>query len=129
MTPAQKQPTSEELARASLRVDVMRNQSQMAMTEESRLLLAALIRDEMRVAVADGITEAMTDANAAKFCRAMVSEAKNMATDASVEVAGGLLKDLLKKGLMFLFLGSLVYGIGGWSALAAVGKWFTSGVK
>jgi len=115
-------PTPEEIARAKLRVSVSDNREQMHMTEESRLLLAALIRDEMRVAVAEGIGAAMNDKNAATFCRAMVQEAKNMAAEKSVEMAGGVLKAFLGKALTFVFLGSLVYAVGGWSALAAMGK-------
>lgn len=110
--------------KAAMGASMDRNRHQVAMTDESRQLLTSMLRDEMRVAVADGIAAAMTDKNAAQFCRAVLGEAQKMATEKTGEVVGSALGALVKKGLMFLFLGSIVYAIGGWSALAKLGSFF-----
>lgn len=117
---------SEQKARESLRKSVEDNAQQMAITQESRELLAAVLRDDMRIAVAEGISAAMTDANAQKFVRSMLREAQQMAAEKSVAVAGGALKALFMRALTFLFLGLIVYGLGGWSALMAFGKFLAA---
>jgi hypothetical protein len=121
--------TAEETA-AALRASKTINESQQAITDESRVLLIGFLRnemrDELRIAVAEGVSGAMTDANAQKFVRSMWAEAQKMAAEKSVEVAGGAIKALLKRALLFLFLGSLVYAVGGWSALAALAKFLAS---
>lgn len=117
--------TSEQAASA-LRKSVRDNSEQMALTDESRRLLADLLEDRMRIAVAEGITAAMTDANASMFVRAMFAEAQRMAAEKSVEVAGGVLKALVMRAITFTVLGWLVYALGGWTALAGYVK-FTKG--
>lgn len=121
---------SENQARESLRRSVDENKSQQALVQESRELLTSLIRNEMRddlrIAVAEGVQAAMTDANAQRFVRSMLAEAQRMAAEKSVEVAGGVFKALVMRALTFLFLGLIVYSLGGWSALAAFGKFLAA---
>lgn len=121
-------PPAETTARDALRASVHTNQQQQALTEESRLLLADMLENRMRIAVAEGIAESMTDENAARFCRAVLSEAQKMASEKTGQMVGGAVMALVKRGLLFVFLGSIVYAIGGWSALAGLAK-FLAGDK
>lgn len=117
---------SQDKAREALRKSVEENRPQVDITEESRLMLRDTLRNEMSEAFAEGLREAMTSDNARVFMRAMLSEAQQMATEKSVEVAGGVLKAIAIRAITFLFIGSIVYSLGGWSALAAMGKWFSA---
>lgn len=110
-------------ARAGLAKSMVDNRDQMAITDESRRLLADMLRDEMRIAVAEGVSAAMTDENAARFVRAVIAETQKMATLKAGEMAGSAIKALLGRTLLFVFVGSIVYAWGGWAALAAMGKW------
>lgn len=113
-------------ARNALEKSVSDNRQQVELTDESRRLLKDMLRDEMGEAFARGLREAMTSENARVFVRAMLTEAQSMATEKSVEVAGGVIKALFKRALMFLLLGSIVYSLGGWTALAALGKFLSN---
>lgn len=113
-------------ARAGLAGSVDENRQQVALTEESRKMLQSVLRDDMGNAFEAGLTKAMSSENARLFVRAMLTEAQKMAAEKSVEVAGGALKALIGKALLFLFLGSIVYAFGGWSALAALAKFLAS---
>lgn len=113
--------SSEEAAR-SLRKSVTDNRNQMDLTEESRLLLRDTLKDDMGDAFAAGLKNAMNSENARLFVRAMFAEAQQMAAEKSVQVAGGVIKAVLIRGLTFMVLGWLVYAVGGWTALAALGK-------
>lgn len=121
---------SADEARAGLRKSVADNRGQMDLTDESRRLLGDLLGDQlenrMRVAVAEGVTAAMTEENAQRFVQAVLTEMQKAATMKAGEVAGSVLKAALGKLVMFLVLGSIVYSWGGWSALAAMGKFFAS---
>jgi hypothetical protein len=116
-------PTGEDQARAGLAESVRKNRQQMEITQESRELLSATLRDEMGDAFARGLKEAMTSDNARLFVRAMFAEAQSMATEKTGEVVGGAVVALLKRGALFLFLGGIVYAVGGWGALAGLIKW------
>lgn len=120
-------PTGEEQARAGLAESVRKNRQQMDITEESRQLLVAALREEMAEAFAHGLKDAMSSENARTFVRAMLAEAQTMATEKTGEVVGGAVLALLKRAALFLFLGSIVYAVGGWSALAALGKFLKAG--
>lgn len=99
----------------------------MDITEESRRLLSDMLEDRMRIAVAEGISAAMTDANAQKFVRAMLLEAQTLATEKTGEMVGGAVIALLKRTALFLVLGSIVYAVGGWTSLAALIKFLKGG--
>lgn len=121
----------EEHARTGLDDSLDRNRQQHLLVEESRVLLTGLLRaelsDELRIAVAEGIQAAMTDEAAQRFVRSVLSEAQQMATAKTGEVVGGAVWALMKRGALFMFLGSIVYAIGGWGALASLAKFFASG--
>jgi len=118
--------SGEDQARAGLASSVEQIRQQVTLTEESRLLLQAGLRQDVRDAFAEGLKEAMTSENARLFMRSMLAEAQKMAAEKSVEVAGGLLKAAAMKALTFLFLGGIVYSLGGWGALASFVKWLTA---
>lgn len=113
-------------ARDALRESVETNRAQQALTDESRVLLTALIREEMRnemrLAVTEGIAAAMTEEAAEAFWRTGLSVLQRQATQHTGQIVGGAVLALLKRGALFLLLGGIVYAIGGWSALAGLGK-------
>ena len=113
-----------ENLRASMDDSMRKNATQVAMTDESRRLLTSLMSDEMRLAVAEGIQAAMSEENAQRFVRAVLNEAQRMATAKAGEAAVGVIGVLVKRAVLFLFLGSVVYAIGGWAALASMAKFF-----
>lgn len=80
------------------------------------------LRQEIAVAVGQGLKSAMTEDTAAAFWAAGLSVLqKQAAQHAGRFVLGGLLGLVRKLGL-FLTLGGIVYALGGWSALAALFK-------
>lgn len=112
-----------ENLKAALAVSVKENAVQVAITEESRVLLADTLRHEMAVAVAEGIKQAMTKETAEAFAGVFMEQIRIQATSKVDIWAGGLVRNAVKKTLYFLFVGSIVYGFGGWTALAAFGTW------
>lgn len=85
----------EDAARAALGGSARESRQQMAMTDESRVLLADLIEDRMRIAVADGIQAAMTDEAARRFTLAMLETIQEQAAQrAGLLVLGGLKKGI-----------------------------------
>lgn len=121
-------PTEAEIeAKAGLRHSMSRNAHQMAMTEESRILLTALLRDEMSHAVTEGIRAALTPEIANQFAMVMVDAIKKQANQKVNEAAGGMVRAALKKIGYFAMAGLIVYWIGGWGALAAIVNWFKPG--
>lgn len=112
----------ERAAKQALGGSVEENRHQVSMTEESRVLLAATLRQEMGDAFARGLKEAMTSDNARHFMRAMLTEAQVIAREKSDQFAGSIVRAGARKLLLFVVLGSVVYAFGGWSALAGLGK-------
>lgn len=114
----------EDAARAGLGASVERNKGQVAMTEESRLILAAMLRDEMRVAVAEGIAAAMSEENAERFWKkgfeVAQAEAKKRLREGAGDLVLGGVRGLLKWGSMVTVLVAFAYYLGGWAAAKAV---------
>jgi hypothetical protein len=108
--------TAEDEAGAALRASKAINQGQQVLTEESRILLAALLRDEMRVAVAEGISAALTDD---ALWKAVVKAIQDAAVERTGRfVLGGLTSILSKLGWVALAALAL-YAVGGFAALKA----------
>lgn len=120
-----------EATRENLRQSVADNRDQQALVQESRELLTDLMRNEMhdgmRMAVAEGIQAALTEDNARKFVQAVLAEFQAAATMKTGQIAGGLLKAFIGRVFLFVMLGSIVYAVGGWNALAALAKYLASG--
>ena len=112
--------SSADEAAAALRASKAINQGQQALTDESRVLLAAILREEMRIAVAEGIAAAMTDEAAERFWNKGLEVLQRQAK----QRAGGFLLDgLITAGKKLLWIGLFVvvaYSIGGWTLLKAV---------
>lgn len=116
--------TAEDQARAALKASTAINQGQQVLTEESRLLLTAFIRaelrDELRMAVAEGITAAMTDSAAERFWNKGLEVLQRQAK----QKAGGFLLEgvttAAKKALWIAVFVGIAYSIGGWTLLKAV---------
>lgn len=110
----------EEQAGAALKASAAMNHCQQVLTEESRLLLAAMLRDEMRIAVAEGIAAAMTDEAAERFWSTGLELLQRQAK----EKAGSFLLDgflaAAKKLLWVAVFMVAVYSLGGWALLKAV---------
>lgn len=112
-----------EAARQGMQKSVDDNRQQVAMTDESRRLLADLLEERTRTGVEEGIKAAMTSVNARLFMRSLITEAQAMASEKSVEVVGSALKAIAMKAFTFVVLGCIVYWVGGWAALGAMVKW------
>lgn len=116
----------ETALRAGMAKSMGDNAHQVAITQESRELLAAMLRDEMRIAVAEGISAALTPQKAREFAVVFLDAVKQQTNSKVNEVAGGVVRAAFKKLAWFLVAGSIVYWFGGWSALATLGKFLAS---
>lgn len=92
--------------------------------QEVRLLPETLAHLEERIAqaVRDGIKGSMTDETAAAFWGAGIDLLQKQATKRAGQIVIGGLWGLMQRVMLFLFLGGLVYSVGGWSALATLFK-------
>lgn len=106
--------TAAEEAAAALRASKVINMGQQALTDESRVLLAALLRDEMRVAVAEGLEAVLT--NEAVWAKVFVVLQKQATERTGRFVLGGLTA-VLKKALWIGAFALVAYSIGGWTLL------------
>lgn len=97
---------------------------QVALTPEALQQISAQVSDAVRV----GIRGAMTEETAAMFWSAGVSVFQKQATTHAGRFVLGGIWGLFRRAGMFMVLGGVVYAIGGWAALAALGKsLFTTG--
>lgn len=110
-------------ARAGMDKSLDKEKEQIAMTEGSRLVLQAMLRDELPTAIKAGISAALTPEAAGRFADALIDAMQARATQKMDRAAGGLVRMAFKKLAFFVIAGLIVYGAGGWGALIAVGKW------
>lgn len=111
--------TADETA-AAMRASKVINHEQQVLTEESRKLLAALLRDEMRIAVAEGIAAAMTDDAAERFWAKGLEVLQREASMRTGRfVLGGLTTMFKKLAWIGLFVVA-VYSVGGWALLKTI---------
>lgn len=120
--------TNAENLRKAMGDSMRENATQVAITEESRQLLQAVLREEMSAAVRKGIEEAMTEAAAREFARVFMDQMQAQATTRIDNWSGGLVRLMFRKVMFFAFMGSIVYSVGGWGALAALAKWLAGNV-
>lgn len=78
----------------------------------------AYLNEQVRLSVAEGISDAMTKENAKAFWAAGLEVLRDEAEDHAGRFVIGGLWGLARKLSMFLFLGGIVYALGGWTALA-----------
>ena len=98
--------------------------SEVRLTDET----GAWLEVKMAAAVREGIKGAMTEETAAAFWAAGLEVLQKQATQHAGRFVLGGLCDLARKASLFIALGSIVYAIGGWNALATLFKaLFTSG--
>lgn len=110
---------SDEL-RGALGQSVDTNRAQVALTEESRLLLQAMLRDEMSIAVAEGIAAAMTDEAAERFWNKGIEVLQRQA---QAKAGRFLLDGTLAAMKRLLWVGVFVvvaYSMGGWTLVKAI---------
>jgi hypothetical protein len=114
----------EEAARHGLGESVHKNRAQMEMTQESRALLASMVREEMRTAVTEGITAALTDENAERFWNKGFEVAQKQAKRRLREGAGDLViggvRGLVKWGGGAVVVLGFAYYVGGWQLVKTV---------
>lgn len=115
---------AETEAAAALRASMGINQAQQHLTDESRVLLASLLRDEMRTAVAEGLEDVLT--NEAVWAKVFVALQKQASERTGRWVLGGLVQVLKKAAWIGVFV-LMAYSIGGWTLLKAVWAAFTKG--
>ncbi|MBA3773838.1 MAG: hypothetical protein H0X13_15510 [Ramlibacter sp.] len=122
--------TSADQAAAGMKASMAINHAQQELTEESRVLLtsivASVVRDEMRIAVAEGISAALTDEAAERFWAKGLEVLQRQATVKTgrfiLDGVSTLAKKLFWVGLIVL----AIYSVGGWAAIkvawAAINK-------
>lgn len=110
----------EEAARLGLGKSVDDNRLQMAMTDESRVLLADLMENRMRIAVAEGIAAAMTEEAAERFWSKGIEVLQRQAAERTGRFLLDGLTAALKKVAWVVVFVLAVYSVGGWSLLKAV---------
>lgn len=116
--------TAEDQAAAALRASKAINEGQQALTHESRLLLASMLRDEMRVAVAEGIEAVMTNE---KVWAKVFVVLQEQATERTGRFVLGGLTAVFKKALWVGTFALIAYSIGGWALVKAVWAALTKG--
>jgi len=108
----------EQAARDALRKSVERNRMQVDLAQET----IAVIRHEIRDCVKEVITDALSEGNAEKFWAVGLTMLRRQTAEKTGTFVGGMAMALLRRGIIFMILGGVVYAIGGWTALAALWK-------
>lgn len=91
----------------------------LVLTRIEDISAAALTTEDIAKAMRDGLVAALHDpATWTAAARGVQESAKREAGDMAV----GALKGAAKRGLQFLLAGLLVYWLGGWALIAAVGQ-------
>lgn len=80
------------------------------------------LEEKIAQAVRKGIKGAANEETAAAFWGAGIDLLRKQATERAGQAVIGGLWGLMQRVMLFLFLGGLVYSVGGWSALAALFK-------
>lgn len=115
---------AEKSAAAALRASVAVNQGQQTLTEESRQLLTSFLRgelrDELRIAVAEGISAAMTEDAAERFWNKGFEVLQKQATVRTGRFVLGGLTAVAKKALWVVVFVGLAYSFGGWNLVKTV---------
>jgi hypothetical protein len=90
------------------------------LSDETRILLAHMVRDEMRLAIADGISAAMTDETAERFwskgLEVLQKQAQRKAGEFLLEGVGAA----IKKAAWITLIVAAVYTLGGWHLAKSV---------
>lgn len=116
-----------QAAQEALRESISEESQQIAMTEGSRLVLAAMLRDELPQAVEEGIRRVLTPDLAAQFAEAFIFAMKQQASVRVDSWAGSMVKGFFAKVWQHLwiivFAAAFAYSVGGFSGMVALGKW------
>lgn len=114
-------------ARAALDRSLELEQQQIAMTEGSRLVLRAMLREELPDAVAEGFKRVMTPETARMFSQVFIASMKEQASMRVDTWAGAAVKGFVRKVWenlwIIVFAGAFAYYVGGFAAVASLGKW------
>lgn len=114
-------------AAEALRESYMEEKQQIAMTEGSRLVLQAMLREEVPIAVAEGLKQVMTPETARMFADVFIEAMKQQASLKVDTWAGSVVKTTFKKAWehawLIVFAIGFAYSVGGFGAVAGVIKW------
>ena len=80
------------------------------------------LREVMRDAVREGVRDLVTEETIAAFWSGGLTMLQQQAAQHAGRFVLGGLWGLFRKASLFLLLGGAVYALGGWTALAALGK-------
>jgi hypothetical protein len=116
--------TTQDEAAAALRASKAINQHQQHLTEESRVLLAAILRTEMRDAVSKGIENVMTDE---RFWERVFAVLQKQATERTGRFVWAGVTLVFKKAMLIGLFALMAYSIGGWTLLKAIWAGMTKG--
>lgn len=123
--------TAADEAAAALRASAAINAGQQEMVDESRRLLAGLLREEMRlareeigIAVSEGIQAVLTSE---EFWAKVFAVLQRQASERTGRFVLGGLTVVVKKALWIGAFALLAYSIGGWTLLKAVWAALTKG--
>lgn len=101
--------------------------TQIAMTEGSRLVLQAMLRDELPDAIAEGFKRVMTPETAAMLANSFIDVMKQQASVKVDSWAGKVVKGFASKVWnnlwLIAFAVAFAYSVGGFGAVAGLGKW------
>lgn len=78
----------------------------------------AYLEEKIALAVRDGIKSAISEDTAEAFWKAGFTVLQKQATTQAGAIVLGGVVGLIRKIGLFLFLGTIVYSVGGWTALA-----------
>lgn len=115
---------AEENAAAALKASAAINQGQQHLTDESRVLLAGLLRNEMRAAVSEGLEAVLTNEDV--WARVYVVLQKQATERTGRWVLSGLMEIVKKAAWVGAFV-LIAYSIGGWTLVKAVWTAITKG--
>lgn len=107
---------AEDIARAALRQSVSENRQQTAITDESRVLLADLIEERMRIAVAEGIEAVLTSE---KMWTKVFAVLQKQARERTGNFVLGGLATALRRLVWIGAFALIAYGVGGWALVKA----------
>jgi hypothetical protein len=125
----------ERAARDALHGSVQENAEQMRLAEESRVLLSGIVRgelrDELRLAVAEGLASFLNEDQIERFWRkgfeVAHKESKKRLREAAGDLVLGGLRGLLKWGSMVAVMVAFAFYVGGFDLARAMWAAITRG--
>lgn len=107
-----------------------RRAQEVRLSDETIAYLESRIAEGVRKGMSSGLSDAITEEAAGKIMKTFITAVQKNANDHAGRVVLGGLWGMTKRAAGFVLMGSLVYAVGGWSAIAGMAKVvFAGGVK